>query len=55
MKWRASSMRRIGRTRLITGRGRANTNKPGRRLNDVERREIEARLRAEGRLSQEVR
>jgi hypothetical protein len=51
MKWRSSSSRHVGRTRFVIGR--APTRKPGRRLNDIERREIETRLRAEGRLQQE--
>jgi hypothetical protein len=45
--------KRSGRSRLAAGLVRVT--KPGRRLNDQERREIEARLRAEGRLGQEVR
>jgi hypothetical protein len=45
--------KRSGRSRLVTGR-QPNT-KPGRRLNDKERREIEVRLRAEGRLQSQDR
>jgi hypothetical protein len=40
--------KRAGRNRLTNGRVRIT--KSARKLNDQERREIEARLRAEGRL-----
>ena len=45
--------KRSGRDRLAAGLVRVT--KRGRRLNDQERRQIEARLRAEGRLGREVR
>jgi hypothetical protein len=50
MKWRASSTRRVGRVRLISGRGRANTNKSARKLSVDEIKAHERRLKAEGRL-----
>jgi hypothetical protein len=47
--WRSNSNpKRSGRSRLAAGLVRVT--KKGRRLSAVERREIEARLRAEGRL-----
>jgi hypothetical protein len=52
--WRSnSSSKRSGRSRLAAGLVRVT--KKGRRLNAQERRQIETRLRAEGRLDQEVR
>jgi hypothetical protein len=45
--------KRSGRSRLAAGLVRVT--KRGRRLNDQERREIEARLRAEGRLQSQER
>jgi hypothetical protein len=48
MRWRTSSLRRVGRTRLITGRGRSNPNKPGRKLTAAERAAVEERLRNDG-------
>jgi hypothetical protein len=50
MKWRASSLRRVGRGRLISGRGRSNTNKPARKLSAEEIRAHERRLRSEGKI-----
>jgi len=52
--WRSNSNpKRSGRSRLAAGLVRVT--KKGRRLNDQERREIEARLRAEGRLQSQDR
>jgi hypothetical protein len=52
--WRSNSNpKRTGRSRLAAGLVRVT--KKGRRLNDQERREIEARLRAEGRLQSQDR
>jgi hypothetical protein len=48
MKWRASSSRRVGRGRLVTGRGRSNTNKPARKYSAAERAVVEERLRRDG-------
>jgi hypothetical protein len=48
MRWRTSSFRRVGRTRLITGRGRSNTNKPTRKYSAEEIRAHEQRLRDAG-------
>jgi hypothetical protein len=48
------SIRIAVRPRTKHNRARVRVTRPGRRLSDQERREIETRLRAEGRL-QEVR
>jgi hypothetical protein len=48
MKWRASSSRRVGRGRLRSGRGYANTNKRARKLSVEECRAHEERLRRDG-------
>jgi hypothetical protein len=51
--WTRATGKRAGRDRLAAGLVRVT--KRGRRLNDQERREIEARLRAEGRLQSQDR
>jgi hypothetical protein len=48
MKWRTSSTRRVGRGRLLSGRGYANTNKRARKYSVEECRAVEQRLRSEG-------
>jgi hypothetical protein len=48
MKWRASSLRRVGRGRLVSGRGYANTNKRPRKYSAAECRAVEERLRRAG-------
>jgi hypothetical protein len=48
MKWRTSSSRRVGRGRLLSGRGYANTNKRARELSVEECRAVEDRLRRDG-------
>jgi hypothetical protein len=48
MKWRTSSLRRVGRGRLVSGRDRSNTNKPARKYSAEEMRTHEQRLRDAG-------
>ena len=48
MKWRTSSTRRVGRGRLISGRGYANTNKRVRKYSVEECQAHEQRLRDAG-------
>jgi hypothetical protein len=54
--WRFnSSPKHGGQRRRLAAAGLVRVTKKGRRLNDQERREIEARLRAEGRLQSQDR
>ena len=48
MKWRTSSSRRVGRGRLISGRGYANPNKRVRKYSAEEIKMHEQRLRDAG-------
>ena len=48
MKWGTGSSRRVGRGRLISGRGRASINKPPRQYSAEEIRAHEQRLRDAG-------
>ena len=48
MKWGTGSSRRVGRGRLISGRGRANTNRPPRKFSAEEIKMYEQQLRDAG-------